>query len=130
MVGGAQKPLSNPEKCSKKQINCRDTFLRCKVYGKIKIVMNWIVLDMFTRGISRKMAYRPFFGLQVAKNTYLAKNGKNEFFREKVTHHHLGTTKRHNISKNQKNPIVSRGWCQMCPHSHIFVLRRNMDNEI
>ena len=92
--------------------------------------MNWIVLDMFTRGISRKMAYRSFFGLQVAKNTYLAKNGKNEFFREKVTHHHLGTTKRHNISKNQKNPIVSRGWSQMCPHPHIFVLKRNMDNEI
>ena len=38
---------------------------------------------MFTKGMSRKMAYRPFFGLEGAKNTYLAKKGKNEYFRKK-----------------------------------------------
>ena len=52
--------------------------------------MNWIVLDMFTRGISRKMAiFRPSGG----QKHIFGQNGKNEFFREKVTHHHLGTTK-------------------------------------
>ena len=41
--------------------------------------MNWIVLDMFTRGISRKMAYRPFFGLQVAKTHISPKMAKMNF---------------------------------------------------
>ena len=35
--------------------------------------------------------------LEGAKNTYLAKKGKNEFFRKKVTRHHLGTTNVHQI---------------------------------